>query len=90
MLVLPLDDKKETSAITTEALDFLGVEFDSKPHQFYGVDIEESTNVMLSIPGIIFRDKENRSVLATPLTLPDDLTRFLAGKGYRILLMSFP
>lgn len=88
--VLPLFNEEDASVVTTKTLNFLGVEFDSKPHQFYGADRDESTNVRLSISGIVFRDNEDKRVFATPLKLPQELMSFLAGKGYSILLLSLP
>jgi len=84
-LVLPLSNEKDPTVITSRTLDFLGVEFDSKPHPFLAANRDESRNIRLMIPGVIFRDKEGKSVFATHLRLPREIAGFLARKGYRVM-----
>ncbi|MFH1241491.1 MAG: LysM peptidoglycan-binding domain-containing protein [Pseudomonadota bacterium] len=83
--VLPLAGEKDAVSILSKTLAFAGVEFDSKPHPFMATDTDESRNIRLTIPGVIFKDAKGQGVFATRLTLPDKLLGFLSRKGYRIL-----
>ena len=84
-MVLSLFNEKSSSEFITRTLDFLGIEFDSKPHPFWGVDRDETKNIRLMIPGIIFRDYSAQAIFATRLRLPPEIESFLAQKDFRIL-----
>jgi hypothetical protein len=73
------------SAIVTKTLDFLGIEFEPGPHPFLAADRAESKNIMLMIPGIVFKDNKGQSIFATNLTRYPEIISFLSQKGYRIL-----
>ena len=73
------------SAIVTKTLDFLGIEYDPGPHPFLAADRDESKNIRLMIPGIVFKDNKGQSIFATHLTLYPEIISFLSQKGYSIL-----
>ncbi|MBU2497537.1 MAG: hypothetical protein KKE57_01425 [Proteobacteria bacterium] len=83
--VLALTVEKDPSAILARTLAFLGVKFDAQPHPFMVTGGNESRNIRLTIPGIIFKDSRGQDVFASHLSLPDQLAGFLSGRGYRIL-----
>jgi LysM repeat protein len=83
--VLPLSGEKDPSFILSRTLKFVGVKFDSDPHSFLANDRDESRNIRLTIPGIVFRDRKGKSVLTTHITLPTEIVTFLSQRGYTIL-----
>ncbi|MFC1823060.1 LysM peptidoglycan-binding domain-containing protein [Thermodesulfobacteriota bacterium] len=84
-LVLSLAGENDPAAAVSKTLSFLGVRFDSQRHSFSATRRGESRNILVTIPGIIFRDQKGSSVFATHTKLPEELARFLAQKGYKIL-----
>lgn len=82
---LTLAGKKDPSEITELVLDFLELEFDSKPHDFLVSSRNESRNITLTVQGISFSDKNNRKILATDTTLPLEVVAFLNQRGYHLL-----
>lgn len=86
-LVLSLSNETSSSVIVTRSLEFLGVSFDSNPHPFLAANRDESKNVRLMIPGIIFQDNKDNTILATHLKLSPAITNFLTVEGYSILLL---
>ena len=87
--VLSLAGEKEPLAIVSKTLEFLGVPFDTGPHDFMAVKRDDSKNIRLSLPGTVFSDKDGKPVFATPLSLPHEIAVFLSQRGYRILVLSF-
>jgi hypothetical protein len=88
--VLSLSEQEKSFAIVTRTLDFLNIEYDSEPHVFWGADRTKLKNIRLEIPGIIFRDQKDRDIFATHINIPEEITGFLHGKGYKILLLPLP
>ena len=86
--VLALAGERDSSSILSGTLDLLGVQFDSKPHDFMAAERDEQKNIKLTIRGIIFQDKDGQSILATPLSIPEKLAMFLAQRGYHILSLT--
>jgi len=86
--VLSLSGEKDLSLILKRTLKFLGVKFDSDPHSFLATNSDESRNIRLTIPGIVFRDRKGRSVLTTHITLPAEIVTFLSQRGYTILSLT--
>ncbi|MFC1533786.1 LysM peptidoglycan-binding domain-containing protein [Thermodesulfobacteriota bacterium] len=84
-LVLSITDVKSSFEIVSRTLNFLGVEFDSKPHPFLTSNRDRSKNIRLMIQGIIFRDNNSQIIFATDIRLPLEIVNFLSSKGYRIL-----
>lgn len=84
-LVLAISGEKSSTVVVTKTLEFLGVEFDSKPHPFLATDRADSNNIKLMIPGIIFQDSNAQNIFATHLRLPPEIINFLTRKGYRVL-----
>ena len=83
--VLTLAGVKEPRKITEVVLDFLELEFDSKPHDFLVSSRDEARNIMLTIQGISFSDRDRRKILATDTTLPPEVVAFLNQRGYHLL-----
>lgn len=86
--VLSLVEEKDLSTLVSKTLDFLGVKFDSKSHNFMATERDESRNIRLTIPGIIFRDNNGRNILATRLKIPGEIATFLSQRGYRVLSLT--
>jgi hypothetical protein len=83
--VLLLDGDKDPSSIVSKTLGLLGVQFDSKPHDFMAAERDQQKNVRLTIPGIVFQANSGKNIFATPLEIPDDIALFLSQRGYDIL-----
>jgi hypothetical protein len=83
--VLLLAGDKDPSSIVSKTLDLLGVQFDSKPHDFMAAERDQQKNVTLTIPGIVFQANSGKNIFATPLEIPDDIALFLSQRGYDIL-----
>jgi hypothetical protein len=86
--VLSLANEEDPALVLSRTLDFIGVKFDSKPHPFTTGGKEDSRNLKLTIPGIVFRDKIGQNVFASPLRLPDDIAGFLSRRGYKVLSLA--
>jgi len=85
---LSLATEKEPLNLVARTCEFLGIQFRRGPHHFKAVNRDDSKNIRLSLPGIIFPDSNGASILATPLDLPDEINAFLSHKGYKILFVS--
>lgn len=83
--VLTLAGVKEPRKITQLVLDFLELEFDSKPHDFLVSSRDEARNITLTVQGISFSDRDRRKILATDTTLPIEVVAFLNQRGYHLL-----
>jgi hypothetical protein len=83
--VLSLASEKEPFAIVARTLELLNVQFDPGPHSILVANRDDSRNIRLTLPGIVFPDSQGEPVLVTPLSLPDKITAFLSQRGYRIL-----
>ncbi len=83
-LVLSLAGEEDPSSLVSKTLKFLDVQFDSKPCQFMATKRDESRNIMLTIPCIIFRDNNNQKILATHLVIPYEIVSFLSQRGYKV------
>ena len=83
--VLLLAGNKDPSSVVSKTLDLLGVQFDSKPHDFMAAERDQQKNVTLTIPGIVFQANSGKNIFATPLEIPDDIALFLSQRGYDIL-----
>ena len=87
-LVLSLSGVKDPASVLSKTLQFTGIPFQPGPHPFMATVREAVRNIRLTIPGIIFKDEGGKSVFATPLTLSDEIARFMRFKGYRILSLA--
>ena len=83
--VLLLAGDKDPSSVVSKTLALLGVQFDSKPHDFMAAKRDQQKNVTLTIPGIVFQAEGGKNIFATPLKIPDDIALFLSQRGYDIL-----
>jgi LysM repeat protein len=83
--VLCLADIKNPRRITELVLAFLGLEFDSIPHEFLVSSRDTARNITLTVQGISFSDKQSRKILATDTALPVEVVTFLDQRGYHLL-----
>jgi hypothetical protein len=86
--VLSVAGEADPEAMVSRILDFIGVKFDSKPHPFASADKNDSTNIKVTIPGIVFRDSRGQNVFASDVALPVEIEGFLSRKGYRVLSLA--
>jgi hypothetical protein len=87
-LVLSLAREKDENRMTELILDFLGLAFDSKPHELPAAAREETRTITLTVPGVSFHDKEGKKILATGTRMPAEIVSFLNQKGYSLLELS--
>ncbi|UCF84891.1 MAG: hypothetical protein JSV50_04460, partial [Desulfobacteraceae bacterium] len=88
-LVLSLAAEKNPLSIVSMTLGFLGIGCHDGPHPFLATKRGDSRNVKLTLTGITFSDSNGNAVLATPLSLPDEIMAFLSKRAYRVLSLSF-
>jgi hypothetical protein len=86
--VLSVAGEADPGVIVSRILDFIGVKFSPGPQAFTAAGSSESNNIMVTIPGIAFQDNLGRSVFASSVNLPDEITGFLSRKGYKVLSLS--
>jgi LysM repeat protein len=86
--VLSLHDEKDPSLAVSRVLEFIGVQFDSKPHPFMAEGRGDTRNIEMTIPGIVFKDDHGQNIFASRLKLPDQIVGFLSQKGYRVLRLA--
>jgi len=87
-LTLSVAADKDPLELIVKTCGFLGIQYKTGPHDFKAGAGNESKNVILTIPGVIFKDSGGNPVFASPLGLPDEISTFLAQKGYKVLLAS--
>jgi hypothetical protein len=75
--------------MVAKTLAALGTQCSSNPFSITAMRGDDSRNVRLTFPGVAFSDSQGKAILATPLSLPDDIKAFLGAKGYRVLAL-FP
>jgi hypothetical protein len=83
--VLSVAAEADPEVIVSRILDFIGVKFDSKPHPFTSAGKGDSTNIKVTIPGIVFQDNHGQNVFASHVALPEEIAGFLSRKGYKVL-----
>jgi len=88
-LVLSMANEKDALAVVSMTLDFLGIEYQKGPHSFMAGTGDDSRNIKLTLPGVVFSDSRGKPVLASPLNLPEEIAAFLSRRVYRILPLSF-
>jgi hypothetical protein len=88
-LVLSMANEKDPLAVVSMTLEFLDIEYQKGPHSFMAGTGDESRHVKLTLPGVVFSDSRGNPVLATPLSLPEEIAAFLSKQAYRILPLSF-
>jgi len=87
-LVLSLAGEKDLNRITELILDFLGLSYDSNPHNFLTSGRDETRNITLTVPGISFYDHEGKNILVAGKQMPAEIVSFLNQKGYNLLELS--
>jgi LysM repeat protein len=88
--ILPLGEEEDPGPMVSKSLEFLGIPFDSNPHRFLAAERGEAQNIRFTIPGILFKDQQEKPVLATGLVLPPGILSLLGQRGFRVLHLSFP
>lgn len=83
-LHLSLGAEKNPLVTVTKTLEFLDIQFDSGPHSFMATTRDDSRNIRLTLPGIIFSGPHGEAILTTPLNLPGEIAAFLSQIGYKI------
>ena len=78
--VLPLSNEPETYKLIAKTLGFLGIKYENKKHGFYAFSVNKKENVKIIIPGILFKDALGKSDFFTSISLPPDISNFLALK----------
>lgn len=89
-LVLSLAPEKNPLTIIKRLLRFLDIKFDAGPHYFMATTGPITKNIKLTVPGIVFSDSLGDTILATPLSLPEEIKVFCSNKGYKILSLPVP
>ena len=87
--VLSIANEKDPLTMVSITLEFLDIESQNGPHSFMAGNRDDSKNVKLTLPGVVFPDSRGNPVLATPLILPEEIAAFLSKRAYRILQLSF-
>ncbi len=87
--VLSLANEKDPTNLVSRVCEFTGRPTERGPHDFKATPADDSKNIRLTLPGIIFHDSANEKILATPLTLPEEINAFLYHKGYKVLYIYF-
>lgn len=86
--VLSLATESDPAAIVSRVLDFIGVQFDVKHQAFASAGKEDSTNIRVTIPGIVFQDSHGQNVFASHVALPEEIAGFLSRKGFKVLSLA--
>jgi hypothetical protein len=86
---LSLVKEEDPVRIVAKTCEFLGIPFQEGPHRFKARSGDKTENIVLTLPGIIFKDKTKETILATPLNLPDEISAFLYHKGYKVMTVVF-
>jgi hypothetical protein len=86
---LSLAGQEDSSSVLRNTLKFLGVPFDSSPHDFMAAGRGDQKDIKLTIRGIVFKDKEGQNILASHLNIPEEIALFLSQRGYHLLRLSF-
>ena len=89
-LILSLASEKNPLTIIKRLLRFLDIKFDAGPHYFMATTGPITKNIKLTVPGIVFSDSLGDTLLATPLSLPEEIKVFCSNKGYKILSLPVP
>ena len=84
---LSLAKEKDPQTLVARVCEFLGTQFKRGPHDFMAIRKDGSRNVKMTLSGVIFSDSSGKSILATPLNLPEEIHAFLSQRGYRVLLL---
>jgi len=87
-MVLSVAGTRDPAVALSKILGLLGVQCDTEPHPFLATSRVDTRNIKIIIPGVTFQDSDGQKILATHLTLPDELADFLNRKGYQILTLA--
>jgi hypothetical protein len=83
--VLSVSGQEGLASVLSKVLGFLEIPYDPYPHTFKASDRDDSRNILITLPGITFSDKEGKRVFLSALPLTETLASFLSGKGFKIL-----
>jgi len=87
VMVHSVSNKRSSSDNLIGLLDFLGIKYEARLNQFLSTNGPESKNIMISIQGIKFSDKNSKNIFASSLKLPREIIRFLNMNSFRVLQM---
>ncbi|MBN2418630.1 MAG: LysM peptidoglycan-binding domain-containing protein [Deltaproteobacteria bacterium] len=85
--VLPILNETDAYALMANTLNFLGINFETRKHEFYALAGNQKENVKIILPGILFKDALGKSIFFTPLDLSPDIAGFLAMKVDNIFFL---
>jgi len=88
--VLSVSSQEGLASVLSKVLGFLEIPYDPYPHTFKASDRDDSRNILITLPGITFSDKEGKRVFLSALPLTETLASFLSGKGFKILQIAAP
>jgi hypothetical protein len=86
--VLSVAAESDPGVIVSRILDFIGVKFDASPQAFTAEGSKKPNSIVVTIPGISFRNSRGQSVFASAVILPEEIAGFLSRSGYKILSLS--
>jgi hypothetical protein len=87
---VPVFSVPRTSASTdilTGLLEFLGLRYNDRVHQFSSQGASDPHNISVNIEGVVFRDVNGKDIFATSIKLPRELIAFLNMNGYKVFRM---
>lgn len=82
--ILQLSSTEGPLSSAQKILEFLEIRFESGRHEFVTTNRDISRNVIMTIPGILFKDKDANEVFITQTLLPDEVADFLTTKDLKI------
>jgi hypothetical protein len=78
----------EPLKVVARTLEFIGTRHSKSPHTFVVAKWDESREITLTIPGILFSTPKGEAVFATSTILPIEISAYLSQKGYKPLALS--
>jgi hypothetical protein len=87
-LHLSLVGEDEPLKVVARTLEFIGTRHSKSPHTFVVAKWDESREITLTIPGILFSTPKGEAVFATSTILPIEISAYLSQKGYKPLALS--
>jgi hypothetical protein len=83
--VLSLAGENDPISVTARILEFLGLPFVSKRHNFPAAPRDEGRCITFTLLGVRFHDHEGKKILATNVIVQNEFLQFLHQRGYYVL-----
>ncbi len=83
--VLQLSAEASIKSLASKILDSLGTGYDDKDHLFLALPGTGQKNISITIPGILFIDKNDLTNFITGINLPTEIINFLSSRVDRLL-----